>query len=151
MKKIILAAALLLLAAPAFAQAPPDAATPPAAATPDGGGGDWMNYKNPYAAETGDLSNPHRTNEEIIAWASKAVANSLSFKMGSFKDDIANARKYFVQAGWKVYAAYLKDLKVLDVAKSGKYSIATFADGDPMITGSSVQNGAWHWQVDIPS
>jgi len=130
----------------------PAASVNPAApaAEPPGADKAWMSYKNPYAGEQNDIGNAHRTNDEITAWAARAVADTLSFGAGEFDDRVKGFKDYFIQDGWAGYVAYLTDSKLLGVARSGKYAVATASDGDPMILNSGRIGAAYHWQVEVP-
>ncbi len=138
MKKLIRAFILTaaLCGAPALAQ---DAAKP-----------DWMQYKSPYVGEENDIANAHRTSDEIMAWGSKIAADALSYDLSNFTSHADTLKTSFVQSGWGDYVTYLKDMKLLDVARSGKYMIATASNGDPMILNSGNMNGAWHWEISVP-
>ena len=113
-KTLALLFAALLLAGPALAQDGPldtaptpstldqppqplDQSPPDAAPTAPSGpaGADWLQYKNPYAGEQSDITNPHRSAEEITAWGAKAVADALSFPEGSFDTHIREVKPYF--------------------------------------------------------
>jgi hypothetical protein len=132
----VIAAFLLLFPVSSFAQQEPQP--------------DWMQYKNPYAGEQTDITKAHRSNAEILAWSSKAVAEALSFPAGTFDARVKGLQPYFVKAGWISYADYLRRMNLLDVARGGKYAIVTAADGDPMLANDGAMSGAWHWEVSVP-
>lgn len=140
MKKAPFAAILALLAA--LPLSPPAGAQETAPS--------WMEYKNPYAGEQSDVTNPHRSGEEVVAWASKAVADALSFLPEDFNGQVNEIKGLFAKNGWQGYAAYLRDSKILELARSGKYTISTAANGDPMILRSGEAGGAYHWLVGVP-
>jgi hypothetical protein len=153
MKKILLAATLLIFLPCGVRAETGDAAqalSPPGAIMPQGETPDWGQYKDPYAGEVANLANANRTGEEITAWGSKAVAEALSFTPNDFEKQIRESQKYFMQTGWADYAEYLKNTQLLGIAQSGKYAIAAIPNGEPMITDSGAQNGAWHWTLNVP-
>src|SRR5690606_22565701 len=110
---------------------------------------DWMKY-NPYVGEQNDISNPHRTADGITSWAADAVANALTFQPGQFREQIARVKAYFGRAGWQGYTDYLKESKIYDVARAGQYTVATAANGEPMITRKGARDGAYQWEVEVP-
>ena len=110
---------------------------------------DWMKYKNPYAGEQTDITNPHRTGDEISAWGSMVVAEAMSFRVGLFEQHIQDIKKLFVREGWQGYTAYLQSTKLLDVIRSGKYAVYTAAEGEPLVLQSGRVDGAWQWQLDV--
>jgi hypothetical protein len=133
----VAALAAVLFSTTVSAQAPPDTA-------------DWTQYKSPYAGEENDIANPNRTSDEVMAWGTKTVAEALTFGLSDFNARIKDLKRYFVQTGWADYAAYLKDSKLLDVARSGKYMVASASNGAPMILNKGPQNGAFHWEISVP-
>lgn len=154
MKKILLAVIAISFAVlaghPAAAQEkdPLDVVAP--AAAPSADSPNWMQYKNPYATTTGDVSAANRTSDEILAWSQKAIAEALSFEAGKFNDSIKGNKRFFLKDGWAEYATYLKDSALLGVAQADQYYISTIVDGTPMIVNSGSMGGVFRWVVHVP-
>lgn len=133
----IVLAFILLNALPALAQQP--------AAKPD-----WMAYKNPYAGEENQITNPNRTSEEIVTWAQQTAADVLSFGPADYKDKLAAFKKYFVPEGWQLYAAYLKSAKLINKVTEENYSVGAIVTNPPEIVKQGATNGAYRWVVSVP-
>lgn len=155
MKERLLAAIIIFaLASPALAQEKeiglegvPESALPKV--DPSVPKADWMNFDNPYG-EKDSLAKANHTSDEVMAWSARAVSDTLTFKDNGFNAQVKAAQKFFNQAGWAEYAAYLTDSKLLEAGRSGKYVITTISDGAPMILNSGAVNGAWHWTMSVP-
>jgi hypothetical protein len=133
--------------APSLAQqgaAPPPA---PAAAQPLPS---WLEYKPAYVGEENDISNPHRTTEEITTWAQQAAADVLTFDKDNYTAKMVSFKKYFAPMGWDQYTEYLKDTKVVDMVGGNGYSIGAIVDEVPQIVNQGTTNGAYHWILRMP-
>jgi hypothetical protein len=122
------------------APAPGTARPPPA----------WLQYKNPYSGEENDISNPHRTTDEVTAWAQETSADVLSFGPRDYKEKLGGFKKYFVPAGWQLYAAYIKDTKLLDMVTAQGYSVGAIVSNSPDIVNHGPAGGVYHWIVRVP-
>ncbi len=144
MKKFLLVA--VLAAVPAVAQAQSGSSAAPAGnALPS-----WMQYKNPYVGEENDISNPHRTGEEIETWSEQSAADVLSFSKDSYEWKMRRFRKYFTDSGWTQYTDYLKTSRILDMVSSDKYSIGAIVDELPLIINQGDVGGAYNWILRMP-
>ena len=145
MKKKLLIAGLAigLSVSPVLVQA----ADAPAGAPPKG---DWMKYNTPYVGEENNPANPHRSAEEISIWAQKVVTDILSFSKANYKEKFVQFKKHFVPAGWNLYAAYLKNSKLLNRVIEEGFSVGTIATETPEIVQQGSASGAYHWIVRIP-
>ncbi len=147
MKKFLIAAILAVIAAaPAVAQAQGGTSPPPAdKALPS-----WMQYKSPYTGQEYDISNPHRTSEEIETWSEQAAADVLSFNKGNYMWKMRKFKKYFTDSGWKEYTDYLKTSRIIDMVASDKYSIGAIVDEQPLIINQGDVGGAYNWILRMP-
>lgn len=146
---------VLIAALPALAQVPTPAPAQPAAPAPAAAPApeakpDWMNYKNPYVGEENDLANPHRTTDEISAWAQQAATDTLSFNPTNYRDKLTSFKKYFAPQGWQLYADYLKSSNVMSSVTNDGFSVGAIADGKPDIVNSGAVDGTYHWIVKLP-
>jgi len=149
MNKILAAVflAVVLSAAPAaWADSP--------AAAPDGTTTQlpaWLQYKPVYKGEENDIANPHRTADEMATWAQQAAADLLSFSKDDEEAKMAAFRqKYFVDQGWQLYTAYLKDAKILDMVDGQGYSVTTIVSEVPEIVNKGSAGGSYHWILRMP-
>jgi hypothetical protein len=148
MKKILPAFFLVaILAVPAFcmAQESPAPATVPGAQQPS-----WLEYKAPYAGEENNIANPHRTAEEMATWSQQAVADMLSFGPADYKEKLIGFKKYFVESGWQLYTAYLKDAKIVSMVGEGGYSVGAIVNDIPENVSHGAAGGAYHWVMKMP-
>lgn len=136
------------------------AAPPPVAAAPAAPGQQgvpataepmpsWLEYKPSYTGEENDIANPHRTTDEMAMWAQQAAADVLTFSQDDYSKRMAGFKKYFLQQGWVLYTAYLKDTRVLEMINGG-YAIGAIVSEVPEIVHSGATNGAYHWILRMP-
>jgi hypothetical protein len=138
---------------PAVTAAPP-AATAPASAQPeapaaDGNMPSWLEYKPSYTGEENDIANPHRTSDEMTTWAQQAAADVLTFTQDDYSKRMKGFKKYFKEAGWVLYTAYLRDTKILEMVNGG-YSIGAIVTEVPVVVHSGATSGAYHWIMRMP-
>lgn len=174
MKKYLLLAAFVLNTSAAGAQMPAPVAAPaavpiqaqpapvqdtapavvPAPASPTTAApavnNDWMTYRNPYAGEQNDLTNPNRTPAEIQAWTQKAVASALSFGPDDFTPKLNDANKMFMPRGWTEYAEYVKQAQLMERVRSQGMTLSTILNGDAAIIASEPVAGAYRWLLRAP-
>lgn len=139
------------------APSPPATSPPPAAPAPvqeavpaaNGQLPSWLEYKPSYTGEENDIANPHRTTDEMTTWGQQAAADVLTFTQGDYARRMAGFKKYFLQQGWVLYTAYLRDTKVLDMINNG-YSIGTIVTEVPVVVKSGATGGAYHWIMRMP-
>ncbi len=145
--------------AAATAETPPAATVPAGTPTPaaqqqpaaqPGQLPSWMEYKPAYTGEENDITNPHRTTEEITTWTQQAAADVLTFSSDDYKGKITGFKRYFVTQGWEQYVAYLKDTKAIDKVSVDGYSIGAIVDEAPQIINQGSSNGAYHWILRMP-
>lgn len=132
----------------ASAQQLPAAEAPPVSAPKP----DWMNYRTPYGGEAqkNTLASPHRTTDEIIVIAGQIGVELLSLDTATYKEKLAEFKKYFVPQGWQLYAAYLKDTDIIGKVRDNGYSMRAIANGSADIVSQSAVNNVYHWVVKIP-
>lgn len=149
-----IALALTFMITPALAQNPPAAAPAPAVATPENlpEKVDWLAYKDPYASKATDITQPHRTTEEVSTWAQQAISDVLSFSQKDYRQRILGFKKYFIGAGWQPYATWLKEVHLIEmVAQEGYSSVGTVVNSPPDILSQGMASGAYHWLVRVPA
>ena len=110
----------------------------------------WLDYKTPYAGEENNIANPHRTREEITSWAQQVAADSLSFSKVNYKNKLKSFKKYFVKKGWQLYAAYLKETKLINMVVDDGYTVGTIVNELPEITNKGTFGSVYHWVVKMP-
>lgn len=153
MKKTLAALALFaFVSGPAAAQGqqernPLDVPPPPAATEPVP---DWLKYKDPYGDEQANLTNPHRTNEEIVAWVQGMAAEAMSFDAMAFNEKLVQIKPKFTAQGWNEYAAWMRDSKIAELIRANSYNVSTVMSGDASILNKGAVGGSYHWLIDVP-
>lgn len=117
----------------------------------------WMEYKNPYVNEQGNLANPNRTTDEILALGREMATDALSFKPEEMdkppegeKNKLENLRPHFSENAWKEYMQYMRDSRFLDMVYRNRYTASTIADGDIIMINSGPIAGSYRWVVQVP-
>lgn len=123
---------------------------PAAAAAAPAPSNDWMTYRNPYAGEQNNLTNPNRTPAEIQAWTQKAIASALSFGPDDFTQKLTDAKKLFVTKGWTEYAEYVKQAQLMERVRNQGMTLSTILNGDAAIVASEAVAGAYRWLLRAP-
>lgn len=143
-------AAMLSGASLAWAQGTPPAAPQGAPAQVPLKKPAWLQYKPAYTGEENNIANPHRTNDEITAWAQEAAADVLSFSREEQSAKLKGFEKYFNPKGWQLYVAYLKDSKILNMVDEDSYFVRTIVTQPPEVVNRGASNGVYHWIVRMP-
>ena len=117
----------------------------------------WMEYKNPYVNEQGNLANPNRTTDEILALGREMSTDALTFRPEDMekapdgqKNKLETLRSRFSDAAWAEYMAYMRDSRFLDMVYRNKYNASTISDGDIVIINSGQIAGSYRWVVQVP-
>ncbi|HYD18485.1 MAG TPA: DotI/IcmL family type IV secretion protein [Patescibacteria group bacterium] len=174
MKYFILAViAALAVAQPVLAQntgaaqAPaPNPLDPPAPPPSNEPKPDWMGYQTPYNGEQNDLSAPHRTPEEIIAWVRQMATDVLTFtsktayermkaagadvKYDDVNGKLFRLKPYFTDKAWAQFATFATQSGIIDKVRNQEYSITTIMNGNALVIDNSPADGTYHWAVRTP-
>lgn len=150
MRYILVASLLLLLSSPASAEKEPNPLDVPTVPTPTEPVPEWLKYKNPYSGEQNNLSNPHRTSEEITTWAQNAAAEVTSFMPGGFTNKLTEIKKMFTPQGWVEYATWMRDSQIADMVRAQNYGVSTIINGNVRIINNGSVAGVYHWLVEMP-
>lgn len=117
----------------------------------------WMEYKNPYVNEQGNLANPNRTTDEILALSRELSTDALTFtpeEIGKQEDGSQNKverlRKNFGDHAWEEYIQYMRDSRFMDMVYRNNYHAATIVDGDITLVNSGPIAGVYRWVVQVP-
>ena len=146
-------------------------ADPPA---PPGSKPDWMQYENPFVGEQNDLTNPHLSPEEVLAWVQARATDALTFTSNDVielmksdgallealpednKTKLARIKKYFTPQGWTEYATYLtqpypgQEVGLIDMVRNQSRSITTIVNGLGSVVEKGSATGSYHWLVKEP-
>lgn len=137
----------LAISLPVFAQGASEQDTQ--ATVPQSSGEDWMNYKSPYVAEQDDISQPHRTKEEISIWAQNFAAESMSLTRETLSEKLATVKPSFTASGWQAYGGWLKSSKIFNMVRDESYILSTVMRGDALILNQGASD-AYRWQITVP-
>jgi hypothetical protein len=120
-------------------------------------GDEWMEYKNPYVNEQGNLANPNRTTDEILALGRDFSTDALTFTPDQMdkpadgqKNKLENMRGHFSDSAWTEYMQYMRDSRFLDMVFRNRYTASTIADGDIIIVNSGPIAGSYRWVIQVP-
>lgn len=130
---------------------------------------DWMKYENPYVGEQNDLTNPHRTPEEVVAWVQNKATDMLTFtssdSIAMKKADgadlstlpeeanikLTRIKPTFSSQGWAEYANYMTvESGLIDMVRKQNRSITTIINGTGAVFEKGAAAGAYHWSVKSP-
>lgn len=117
----------------------------------------WMEYKNPYVNEQGNLATPNRTTDEIIYLGRDLSTDALSFRPEEMdkpeagqENKLEKLRQNFSDTAWQEYMQYMRDSRFLDMVFRNRYNASTIADGDIILINSGTIAGAYRWVVQVP-
>ena len=110
---------------------------------------------DPYGYTPEDNSNvqlfmPHRTLGEINDWLTSVISETLTFEDKSFQKDINKTIKYFSASGRKGYIDFLHSTGMSQSVRSGKYSVNSFVEGQPLLLSEGPAQGRYRWVLNIP-
>ncbi|MCC7305378.1 MAG: DotI/IcmL/TraM family protein [Alphaproteobacteria bacterium] len=96
------------------------------------------------------LDFPHRTGEQVGEWTVMAASEAMTFDKESYEDSLKAALEHFDESGKQQYTTFLKDSTILDIVKSGKYYIRSFAQEHALLLNAGAVGGRYHWLYEIP-
>ncbi len=99
---------------------------------------------------TQPLDQSHRPSNEISEWVADAVVESLNFNEAAYKDDFAGSVKYFTDAGRAQYETFLREKKIYDVLRSGRFYVRSYVEDTPLLLNEGAVNGVYRWLYRVP-
>jgi len=96
------------------------------------------------------LREAHRSEKELKSWITKAVSESLFIPNRDYQNVLFQSDKYFTDAGFKEYEAYLVQSKIPDYVETGTYSLNVVVDEMPVLLNNQSVDGAYRWLFQVP-
>lgn len=99
---------------------------------------------------TTPVDQPHRGYEEISAWLTNILSETMTFDSSNYQPVIAKNAQYFTAAGKDEYVSFLNENNVLKVLDSKKYQVKTFVENTPLLLNEGAVNGVYRWLYEVP-
>ena len=96
------------------------------------------------------LSEAVRSNPQIVAFASNAVATVNSFDFVNFQTQLQNAAQYFTFSGWASFKQQLEASGNLDYVSNNRLVSTATPAQVPQIVEQAEINGRYTWKVRVP-
>lgn len=96
------------------------------------------------------LSDPVRSEAQVLNWASKAVTESLTMDFRRYRDQLTGARKFFTDEGFDQFILALRESGNLDSIKKNRYLVDAVLNGGPRISWAGERNGVFYWKIHLP-
>ncbi|MEM6901612.1 MAG: DotI/IcmL/TraM family protein, partial [Pseudomonadota bacterium] len=81
------------------------------------------------------LAAPGHEDQYIRSFAEQVMAASVTFDARTFHNQMADLEGYFTPDGWVIFNRTLERLEVVDLMRSGRFSVTPSLNGDAVITG----------------
>lgn len=101
------------------------------------------------AADTRQLSVPHRTDEQLRAWLMDVIPQTLTYTNSTMNKDYGVNSKLFTPSGLTVYRDYLSKSGLLYEMQTKKLRMATVATQKPQLLNEGVANDLYKWLYDV--
>ncbi len=96
------------------------------------------------------LAAPGLTDQEVLAFSTRIVADSVTFDARSFHNQLAALRPDFTDDGWTLFNRALARLDVVNMMQSGRFTVTPEIRGEPAILAKGVEDATYQWRVAVP-
>lgn len=96
------------------------------------------------------LNLPHRTAKEVSRWLVVAVAESLSFDVGTFETRQKKIATYFTPEAYQKYLTFLDTGFYREKLQNKTVSLHNFVREEPFLLNNGVVDGAYRWLMEVP-
>ncbi len=119
------------------------------------------NYTSPFGEGTGkaivDVEEPanplaaqHMSAGELGGYLPAAIANSLTFNKDTYKEVVADSKKYFTSEGYNQYVQFLTSSNIEQALIAQDLKMGAFAEEEPLNINHGVFDGAYKWVFEVP-
>ncbi len=115
-----------------------------------GQGAEEKEKLNSLPVDAIEMSKPHRTSKEIGQWAMTVATEVMNFEAGKFDEQLKTRDHLFDAVGKNQYLEFLRDKKVLSVAKDGRFNVVSYANAQPLLLNEGNVNNRYRWLFRIP-
>ncbi len=96
------------------------------------------------------MSLPHRSSREIGSWLVSVLSESMTYDKGNYDASFNEIQKYFTPEGKAQYIKFLEDNSMMQVLKSGKYTMRAIVQETPLLLNEGALNGTYKWLFEVP-
>lgn len=101
------------------------------------------------------LSDPYKTDAEILQWATQAAIATYSYNFVNYRKEIQAASEFFTPSGWTKFVNALKSSNNLDAVKRKRMIVSAVATKAPIITSRGRYSGGkyagrYAWVIKLP-
>jgi intracellular multiplication protein IcmL len=97
-----------------------------------------------------DLGDPNVNNASLLAWASRAASDIMTFGFNDIGDRFAHSRTYFSQEGWDSFSEAMAKSGLLRNVTAVQQIVTSIPRDVPVLAGAMMRKGKYTWIVDVP-
>ncbi len=110
-----------------------------------------MDLYKPFAADSNEKTSvPHRTSEELAAWLSGVMIDTLEIKANNAKETIERVRQYFTQPAYREYLSFLSERSYWLFINQRKYDMTAASVQLPSLLCKQNEDGFYTWIFEVP-
>ena len=94
------------------------------------------------------LNNPYR--KDVVAWASQAATESMTFAFHDYRMRLQNSSKYFTSRGWDTFVDALNKARIIETMDKRQLNIKGTPGAAPQIVRQGVVDGVYQWVLKMP-
>ncbi|HEX2752155.1 MAG TPA: DotI/IcmL/TraM family protein [Alphaproteobacteria bacterium] len=96
------------------------------------------------------LSTPNVTNDALMAWATQAATDVMTFGFHDLDQQFSNSRKYFTDEGWQSFSTAFAKSVFLKNLLSSQQIVTAIPRGTPTVVHIGLYKGKYQWILDVP-
>lgn len=96
------------------------------------------------------LSQPHLVVSEIAEWVMGVSAEAMNFETNDFTAELAGHVGPFNQAGTAQYQVFIRDMNILKIIESERYSVRSHVENTPLLLNEGLIKGRYRWLFSVP-
>lgn len=97
-----------------------------------------------------DLGDPNVNNASLLAWASRAASDIMTFGFNDIAERFAHSRNYFSQEGWESFSEAMAKSGLLRNITTVQQIVTSIPRDVPVLIGATMRKGKYTWVVDVP-
>lgn len=96
------------------------------------------------------MDRPHYNESEVSTWVMRAASEVMNYHADDYKQRLEENKKYFTSGGYEQYKAFLTEQGILTALESGRYTVRSFVESDPLLLNEGPVSGYYRWLFEVP-
>ena len=96
------------------------------------------------------LNEPNLNDSALIAWASRAAVDVMTFGFHDYQRRLQEASTYFTRRGWQSFTTALEASRIMETVEKSQQVVTATPKSAPVIIQQGLVNGVYRWIIEMP-